>query len=182
MTGAARFRSRALRRVTTRLLFTLALWSITSLALAAPELHGAVDGRMLLGITNRYGGSLGVDLWAGSGRLRLGGTIGVGAVSKDDATSSRVFSPLGLSAALMPREGASGPTLVLRGGVYAGAQKSGLILGPFMSCALGFRKDLGEGASVRVGVDFWGLFMNNGGGADEHKRGILIGPYVGLGF
>jgi hypothetical protein len=163
-------------------LLALAIWSVSSIALAAPSLHGAVDGRMLFGVTNRYGGSLSLDLWGGSGLFRLGGMVGVGAVSKDEATTSRVFSPLGLSMALLPGSGSVGGSVIVRGGAYAGAQKSGLILGPFVSCALGLRFDLGEGASVRLGVDVWGLFKNNGGGSDQHKRGLSLGPYVGLGF
>jgi hypothetical protein len=39
---------------------------------------------------------------------------------------------------------------------------------------VGYRLDLGEGASVRLGVDLWGLFM--------HESGLFLGPYVGLGF
>ena len=106
---------------------------------------------------------------------RVGGTFGVGALSQGDGASSRVFTPFGLSLGFMPRDDdKSGPTAILRGGGYAGAQKGGLVVGPFASCALGYRFGLGEGAHVRLGVDSWALFM--------HKGGLFLGPYFGLGF
>jgi hypothetical protein len=163
-------------------LLALAILPVASSALAAPPIHGAVDARALLGVSNRQGASLGLDLWLGSGVFRVGGTFGVGAVSKDERTTSRVFTPLGLSAAIVPREDVSGPTGVFRGGVYAGGQKSGLMAGPFLSCALGYRFALGEGASLRLGLDAWALFKNNGKGPQAFSRGLFLGPYLGLGF
>jgi hypothetical protein len=157
------------------LAFVFVCFAVLSSAHAAPRLSGAVDGRMLIGVTGRYGGALGLDLWAGSSVVRVGGTFGVGALSKSDDASSRVFTPFGLSLGFMPRDDdRSGPSAVLRGGGYAGAQKGGLLLGPFASVALGYRFALGEGASVRVGVDAWTLFLNHGG--------LFLGPYFGLGF
>jgi hypothetical protein len=173
--------ARARRRAVTGLL-ALACWALAAPALAMPPLHGAVDGRALFGFSNRHGGSLGLDLWLGKGIFRFGATLGVGAVSKDEQVTSRVFTPLGLSAALLPREDSSGPTGVLRGGMYAGAQKSGLIVGPFASAAVGYRFALGEGASLRLGADLWALFMHNGSDAGAIKRGLFLGPYLGLGF
>ena len=150
-------------------------FGLASSAQAAPHLHGAVDGRGLIGVSGRYGGSLGLDLWGGSGVVRVGGTFGVGALSAGDGASSRVFTPFGLSLGLMPRDDTrSGPTAILRGGGYAGAQKGGLVVGPLASCALGYRFALGEGAHVRLGVDAWALFMHHGG--------LFIGPDLGLGF
>ena len=144
-------------------------------AQAAPGLHGAVDGRMLIGVTGRYGGALSLDLWALEGVVRIGGAFGVGALSKSDSASSRVFTPFGLSLGVMPRDDdKSGPTAVFRGGGYAGAEKGGLVIGPFASVALGYRIALGEGANLRLGVDGWAVFMNHGG--------LFLGPYLGLGF
>jgi hypothetical protein len=163
-------------------LLALAFWAVAGPALAAPPLHGAVDGRALLGMSNRQGASLGVDLWLGSGPVRVGGTVSVGAVSKDERVTSRVFTPIGLSLALLPREDRSGPTGLLRGGAYAGAQKSGLIAGPFVSCAVGYRFALGEGASFRLGLDAWAFFGNNGPGREAFSRGLFLAPYLGLGF
>lgn len=138
------------------------------------RLSGAIDARFLAGISNRHGGLLGVELWAGTRTLRLGGTFGVGAISKRGKISSRVYTPVGLSLGLLPRADKSGPTAVLRLGAYAGAEKEGLMVGPFASCALGYRSALGEGASVRFGLDAWALFMNEGS--------LFLGPYLGLGF
>jgi hypothetical protein len=146
-----------------------------SAARAEPALEGAVDGRLLVGVSSRYGGAISVDLWAGEGPFRLGGAFGVGALSANDDASSRVFTPIALSAGVMPRDSdRSGPSAVLRLGGYAGAEKDGLILGPYASCALGFRFALGEGASVRLGIDGWLLLM--------HEGGLFVGPYLGLGF
>jgi hypothetical protein len=106
------------------LLVVLVLCS-SSAARAEPKLTGAVDARGLVGIDKRYGGALALDLWAGSGLFRVGGTFGVGALSKSDDASSRVFTPFGLSLGIMPRDGQAGPTAVLRGGGYAGARRAG---------------------------------------------------------
>jgi hypothetical protein len=157
-------------------------WALSASALALPPVHGALDARLLAGLSNRQGAALGVDLWAGEGTFRLGGTVGVGAVSKDRRVTSRVFTPLGLSLGIMPRGHASGPTALFRGGVYAGAQKSGLIIGPFASSALGYRFSLGEEASFRLGVDFWAFFQHNGTDNERFRRGLFVGPYLGLGF
>jgi hypothetical protein len=169
-------------RVGLAALCALGLWAIAASALALPPVHGAVDGRLLFGVSNRQGGSLGLDLWLGQRTFRLGGTVGVGAVSKDGRVTSRVFTPLGLSLGIMPRRDKSGPTALFRGGVYAGAQKSGLIWGPFASCALGYGFALGEGASLRFGLDTWAFFRHNGPGSQSYSRGLFLGPYFGLGF
>jgi hypothetical protein len=163
-------------------LLAFGCWALSASALALPPVHGALDARMLVGLSNRQGAALGVDLWAGEGRFRLGGTVGVGAVSRDGRVTSRVFTPLGLSLGIMPSGSASGPTALLRGGIYAGAQKSGLIIGPFASSAVGYRFSLGEQASLRVGVDFWAFFQHNGKDAERFRRGLFLGPYLGLGF
>jgi hypothetical protein len=164
--------------VSARGLFGIALLvaclGFASGARAVPRVYGAVDGRYLVGVSNRHGGAIGLDLWFGMRSFRLGGSFGVGALSKNREASSRVFTPLGLSMGIMPGADRSGPTALLRLGGYAGAQKSGLIYGPFASCALGYGFALGEGASVRLGVDGWLLML--------HQGGVFVGPYFGLGF
>jgi hypothetical protein len=167
-------RTRLVRRLVPTLAFALGVLSVPSQSRALPPLHGAVDGRMLLGVSSRYGGALGVDLWLGEGKVRGGIALGVGALSKDSEASSRVFTPMALSLALVPPEDKHGPTAILRAGGYAGAQKGGLIGGPLLSAALGYRVTLGEGASVRFGADALWLF--------GHHAGLFLGPYVGLGF
>jgi hypothetical protein len=137
--------------------------------------HGAVDGRGLIGTDGRYGGALSVDLWWGSGLVRAGLAAGLGALSKHDSQSSRVFTPVGLSMALGPRSDlASGPIGTLRLGALPGAQKGGFLIDGWFSCALGYRLALGEGASIRLGADAWILVGSRGG--------YLFGPFLGLGF
>jgi hypothetical protein len=141
---------------------------------AEPSLRGAIDARALIEPSGRAGGLLTTDLWFGHPIARFGAVLGVGAISEGSGYSSRVLTPFGLSLALQPLSDASGPTLVLRGGGYTGAQKSGLYVAPWLAAALGYRFDLGENASVRVGLDSWLLF-----GPGE---GIFLAPYLGLGF
>ena len=160
-------------RLLSSCLVALALFT-AGVAHAAPKLEGAVDGRLLLGVDGRYGGGLDADLWVRTGVLRVGGSFGVGALSKSDRATSRVFTPLALSLGLMPRDARSGPSAILRLGAYAGADKGGLMGGPYVAAALGYRVALGEGASVRLGVDAWALLLHDGG--------LFFGPYVGLGF
>jgi hypothetical protein len=143
-------------------------------AYAVPPISGAADARMLFGLSNRYGGALSTDLWYGSGVVKAGGVFAVGALSEGGGNSSRVLTPVGLSLALQPPTDASGPTAVARGGVAAGAKKGGFSLGPWASCALGYRFALGEGASIRLGADMWMLFGDG--------SGLFLAPYVGLGF
>ncbi len=160
--------------------FALALWlscvatCLPSRANASPAISGALDARGLLGLSGRYGGALSTDLWYGAGLFKVGGAFAVGALSKGDGLSSRVLTPFGLSLALTPATDQSGPTAVARGGLATGAKKGGFTVGPWASCALGYRFALGEGASVRLGVDTWLLFGDG--------SGLFIAPYFGLGF
>lgn len=139
----------------------------------APTIRGAADGRVLLGIRGRYGGALSTDLWYGAGLLKIGGAFSAAAISKGSGFSSRILTPVGLSLALMPPGEGSGPTAVARAGVAAGAKKGGFTATSWLSCALGYRFALGEGASVRLGTDVW-LLLRGGG--------LFFAPYFGLGF
>lgn len=144
-------------------------------AAAAPSVvGGAADGRLLLGLDGRYGGALSVDLWYAPGRFKVGGAFATAALSAGGGSSSRVLSPIGLSLAFEPARDESGLTLIGRGGVAPGARKGGFSVGSWASCALGYRFALGEGASVRVGAEAWGLW---GPGS-----GVFFAPYLGLGF
>ncbi len=149
-------------------------WSVAFEARADPSLRGALDGRGMFELSGRKGGLITTDLWWGNSLLSFGAVLGVGALSEGNGYSSGVLTPFGLSLMLQPLRDATGPTLVVRGGGYAGAQKSGLYVAPWASAALGYRFDLGEGASVRAGVDTWLLF--------GQAEGIFLGPYLGLGF
>jgi hypothetical protein len=150
---------------------------LCALAVGAParaELSGGVDGRMLFDFDGRYGGALLADLWGTRSVVRPGASFGIAALSKSADASSRVLTPLALSLAVVPSGDASGFVGVVRLGGYAGAEKSGFIVGGFGSCALGYGIALGEGASVRVAADLWGLIGRRGG--------LFVGPSIGLGF
>lgn len=157
----------------------LALLVVLLLAwLAAParaELSGAVDARALIGIDGRYGGGVMVDLWGRRGIVRPGGSFGLGALSKGEgAVSSRMMTPLALSLAIVPWPEGSSLFLIGRVGGYLGAEKGGFIGGVFAGGSLGYGISLGEGATVRLGADAWGLIGEHGG--------LFLGPSLGLGF
>ncbi len=146
--------------------------------LAAParaELSGAVDARALIGIDGRYGAGLMVDLWGLRGIVRPGGSFGIGALSQGDgAVSSRMMTPLAFSLAIVPWPEGSSLYLIGRVGGYLGAEKGGFIGGAFAGGSLGYGISLGEGATVRLGADAWGLIGERGG--------LFLGPSLGLGF
>ncbi len=153
----------------------LCLGSLVSRAAAQTELHGAVDGRVLVEPAGRFGGAANADLWWGQGTFRAGLAAGVGAVSNRKGASSRVFTPFGLSLGLAPRApDVGGPMATLRLGVAPGAQKGGFVVAGWAGCALGYRFAMGEGASVRLGADAWFLIGRQGG--------VFFGPFLGLGF
>ena len=127
-----------------------------------------------MGVQGRYGGALSADLWYGAGLLKIGGAFAAGAISKGSGFSSRVLTPVGLSLALAPLRESSGPTAVARGGIAAGVKQGGFTVGPWISCALGYRFTLGEAASLRLGLDVWSLLGSG--------RGLFLAPYFGLGF
>lgn len=156
-----------------------ALWAFLLLAGASEahaesSLHGAVDGRGMFEISGRKGGLLTTDLWFGPPIVRFGVVLGVGALSEGKGYSSSVLTPFGASLALQPLGDASGPTLALRGGGYTGGDKDGFYFAGWTGGALGYRIDLGEGASVRLGLDAWALFGRG--------NGFFLAPYLGLGF
>lgn len=137
-------------------------------------MHGAADARLLMDFDYRVGASGSVDLWWGDRLLYVGGVASVGALSRGAGNSSQVFAPVGLSLGLLPPPNVSGPNLVLRSGVYAGAVKGEVFFHGWAAAAVGYRFALGEGASVRTGVDLWALFGDNGI--------LTLSPYLGLGW
>jgi hypothetical protein len=161
---------RRTRRPELALLLVALLFAVPARA----ELSGATDGRALLGVDGRYGGALMIDLWGLRGKWRPGAAFGLGALSENDSASSRLFSPLALSMAFVPWPDGSSPFVVGRVGGYLGAEKGGFIGGLYAGGALGYGIGLGEGATVRLGVDLWGLIGERGG--------FFLGPAVGLGF
>jgi hypothetical protein len=155
-------------------LFALVCAWLAGAAPARAEPSGSIDGRPLISFDQRYGGAVMIDVWATRSWLRVGAATGIGALSGNDDASSRVLTPLALSLALIPHDDASGFVGIVRGGGYGGGQKSGLIGGAFVSGTLGYGFGLGEGASIRVAAELWGLIGSHGG--------LLVGPTLGLGF
>jgi hypothetical protein len=150
-------------------------WLALFAAPARAELSGAVDGRALFGVDGRYGGGLMVDLWGLRGKWRPGGSFGLAAISAGDRkVSSRFLSPLAFSLELVPRPDASSFFILGRVGGYLGAEKGGFIGGLYAGGALGYGIWLGEGATVRLAADAWGIVGERGG--------FFIGPSLGLGF
>jgi hypothetical protein len=141
---------------------------------ARAEVSGAVDGRALFGLDGRYGGALMLDAWALRGRWRPGGCFGLGALSSDDDSSARLFSPLGLSLSFVPWPERSSPFLTGRVGAYFGAEKGGFLVGFYTGGALGYGLHVGEGATVRFAADVWAMVGERGG--------FFLGPSLGLGF
>jgi len=167
-------RSRRAERALSWALLGLGVLVALGAAPARAELAGAVDGRPLFGVDARYGGAALAELWGRRQIVRPGLSFGLGALSDSDDASSRVFTPLAFSLAVMPSMEASGFVAVARLGGYAGAEKGGFIAGGFASGALGYGISLGEGASFRMMVDVWALIGTRGG--------VFLGPALGLGF
>ena len=151
-----------------------ALLSAATTAPVHADVSGGVDARALLGVDGRMGGAMLVDAWGLDGRVRVGGALGLGALSGRGDKSSRVVSPLAFSLALVPPSHASGFVAVARLGGYVGGEKGGFIGGGFGSCAVGYAQSLGEGATLRMTADVWGLLGRHGG--------VFLGPALGLGF
>jgi len=172
----------------------LRVWTVCAVILAsaltlvvparADELTGAVAGQMLIGFEQRYGALAVVDVWAPLGLFRIGGATGIGALSDNDEASSRVFTPVALSLALMPERTRSGPFGVVRAGGYGGAEKAGFIGGVVVTGTAGYGFALGEEATLRVALDFLALIgvkPGSDGRSDDHG-GVFVGPSLGFGF
>jgi hypothetical protein len=167
-------RSRRAERTLAWALLGLGLVAACVTAPARAELAGAVDVRPLIGVDSRYGAAALAELWARRKIVRPGVAFGLGALSKNDDASSRIVTPLAFSLAVMPSMERTGFVGVIRLGGYAGAEKGGFIGGGFVSGTLGCCIALGEGASLRLAVDVWGLIGKRGG--------VFLGPALGLGF
>jgi len=158
-------------------LLAAALLSLATALQATPvqaELSGSVSARGLFGIDGRYGGALLADLWGTRGVVRPGAAFGIGALAKGDDASSRIVTPFAFSLAVVPSGDRTGFVGALRLGGYAGAEKGGFIAGGFGAATLGIGIALGEGASLQLGADAWGLLGKRGG--------AFFGPSIGLGF
>ncbi len=168
---------RALGRTALLVSAALALASAdTSTASAEWRPSGAVTGNLLLRSPDVGGGGL-VDLYAEpTGTLRLGGAMGLGALSSSNGNRSRVFMPIGLSAALELRGPRVGLDLRLRAGLWGGATNQGLAAGPWLSGGAYLELPLDRRIAVAAGVDVWLLFGHGDAGVIAPGLGLVWTP------
>lgn len=116
---------------------------------------GAVTLVGLIGGDEKGGGAI-ADFYAEFGRARIGAGLGVGVITNPDGERSRVFTPVGVSAAYLVGE-LAGVGLELRGraGLWGGATDQGLRSGAWGSLGLWGRISLGARAALLVGCDVW---------------------------
>ena len=118
------------------------------------------SGALSAGVLFR-GGSPGpgvaLDLWQPVGMLRIGGSIGVAAISAADEDDTQAFMPLGLSVALRIPVGRGALDIGSRGGIWAGARKEGLRVGPWVSGGLRLNFAIDDAVWLTLGTDIWFL-------------------------
>ncbi len=115
------------------------------------------DGRSATSGSERadYGAGAMADLFYEFGALRVGGALGVAAVSSADGVRSRVYMPLAASASLFWRGESLGFDLRARVGAWAGATDAGLDADFFASTGAWLTFPLGGRASLGLGLDLW---------------------------
>ncbi len=134
-------------------------WAAAALAVtparAEVRPEGAVDAVGLVA-ADAFGGAATVDLWAPAGPLRLGGVLGLGALTSGDDQRSRVLMPVGASVGLV-FGGDRRPffDLRLRAGAWAGATSQGLRVGGWLAGGAYFGYALGPNVSLGAGVSAW---------------------------
>ena len=145
------------------------------------SVHFAVDG------TEAKGASLLVELWQPFGIFRLGVAAGVGAVANGDSdvsvggaeTVSRAFAPLGLSLGIQGGGSVVGGSLLLRGGVFGGADDNGeegrLVAGAWIAAGASLDFAIHPRIHIRVALDAW-LFAGVG------QTRVTLAPGLALGW
>ena len=134
---------------------------------------GTVAGHFLASPEGDIGGALMADIWYPLEWFRIGGFFGAGAVPSEVDLRNRVFMPFGVSAGVDLMGDSVGLSLRVRGGLWGGAtQEVKLTAGGFMGGGAYLLIPLGEGASVALGLDVWGVFGDG--------ETVLIAPGAGL--
>ncbi len=131
--------------------------AVSAVALVGDE-RSAPDGRSATSGAERadYGAGAIVDLFHEVGLLRVGGALGVAAVSSADGVRSRVYMPLAASVSLLlPLGGGVGLDLRGRLGAWAGATDAGLDADLFAALGAWLALPLGGRARLGLGVDVW---------------------------
>jgi len=138
----------------------------------ADEPAGAVSGQLLFA-DEAWGGALVADVTVPVGVLRVGGALGVAAVTSDDDARSRVAMPGGLSLALVvPTGSALWLDVRARAGVWGGATNQGLTAGPWLSGGAFVGYVFGPRVAVGVGVEAW--FLGGQGDTFAASPGITL--------
>lgn len=141
------------------------------------------DGRSASGTVERidYGGGAIADLGLRLGPVRLGGALGLAAVTSADGVRSRVYMPLAASAGLALAADPIEIELRVRAGLWGGATDLGLRADLWASGGVLLGFDLGGGARVQLGVDVW-LQRAEVSAASGNRTSLAVyyGPVLGL--
>ena len=139
---------------------------------AEVEPAGALTSSLLLA-EDSWGGALLADVTAPIGVLRVGGAIGIGALTSDDDARSRVYMPLAVSLGLVARTGVGlWLDLRARAGAWAGATNQGLAAGFWLAAGGYLAYALGPGVAIGAGLE--GRFLLG------HGDTIAIAPGLTL--
>jgi len=138
--------------------------------------HGVIQAQALIDVEGRYGaGLLAEALWL-EGPVRLGASLGTGALSNGragDADKSNVFGVLAPTLWLgQPTPG--GVFGELRLGGFAGGRKGGFLGGFWLGSSVGYRIELGENAALRLAAELWLLYGS--------ETSVIASPAIGLTF
>ena len=126
-----------------------------------------------------YGAGAIADLYYQTGVLRVGGALGLVAVSSPDGVRSRVYMPLAASvSALLPLGASVGLDLRVRAGLWAGATDLGLEADFFGSAGGWLTFAIGAGASISLGLDV--LLQRAELAPSRHTLATYFAPGLGL--
>jgi hypothetical protein len=146
----------------------VAFGAISLLALFTPEAEaqfrpaGAISGQALVtsgarldgtGWDAGYGGGIIGDITAPFGIVRVGGSIGVFAITSQVDDASRVFMPVALSVSLVLRHDRFWADVRGRAGLWAGVSNQGLVAGPYFTAGAFFGYELSETVAIGAVVD-----------------------------
>jgi hypothetical protein len=134
-----------------------------------------LDFSARLSLAGRYGAGATADALWGTGRVRGGLSLGIDAISAGDSGTSAVISPVGFAAQLRRAEATSSPYLGVRAGAAPGALQGRFFCAAFGAFGAGYAWQLGEGASLRVGLEAWGAWS-------EPRKEFWVSPSIGLGL
>ena len=113
-----------------------------------------------------------VDLWEPVGLFNIGGALGVAAVTAAQEEETQAFMPAGVSVALRLPVGRGAIDLGARGGLWAGARKEGLRVGPWASGGLRLSFPVDDSVWISLSGELW--FMGG------ESSSLLWMPQLGI--